>query len=151
MNVIFMFPLLFPPFLFSFFSLLPPLPFLPPFPLFYPLLLLWLCDFVWPHELQVYCCMWLRAVACGCVWLRVASCGCVRLRVAACGCVWLRAAACGCVWLHVAACGVLHTQKKMQKMQRTRFFYLRRMNGSLLNNLPLPKNRTIYIYNTGTT
>src|SRR5271163_1050 len=73
-----------------------------------------------------------------------AACGCVQLRVVACGCVWLRVGACGCVWLRVV-CFI--PKKKMQKMQRTRFFYLRRMNGSLLNNLPLPKNRTIYIYN----
>src|SRR5271163_4675781 len=75
-------------------------------------------------------CVQLRVVACGCVWLRVDACGCVWLRVAACGCVWLRVAACGYVWLRVAACGCVWLcgcasyPIKMQKMQRTRFFYL---------------------------
>src|SRR5271163_2208798 len=120
MNVIFMFPLLFPPFLFSFSFSLPFLFCLP----FHSFTLFSFCDYV------ILCdCMSCKCTAaCGCVWLRVVACGCVWLRVVACGCVWLRVAACGCVW-----CASYPI--KMQKMQRTRFFYLSSPPPSLLSSL----------------
>src|SRR5271163_4155551 len=94
MNVIFMFPLLFPPFFVLLLFPSPSASFSASLSTLLP------CDYV------ILCdCMSCKCTAaCGCVQLRVVACGCVWLRVDACGCVWLRVAACGCVWLRDTGC-----------------------------------------------